>query len=150
MFFKVKAPVISPNENVEVGGCWFLHSLHSEDVSVCPTVSRKQSPWYDPPAAGGFDSLAGKWLQPFLAELEFSLNSACGSGFVDFYLEGESYSMFSPHTSDTSVGAVQIWDVLSLKTIKPQHMAASLPFTLHSQSWTIFQILFTHNWCVEF
>lgn len=49
------------------------------------------SPWHDPPAAGWFDSLAGKWLQPFLAELEFSLNSACGSGFIDFCLEGESW-----------------------------------------------------------
>lgn len=59
-------------------------------------------------------------------------------------------SMFSPHTSDTSVGVVQTWDVSSLKTIKPQYMAASLPSTLHSQTCTIFQILFTHNWCVEF
>lgn len=55
MLFKVKA-----NENVEVGSCWFLHSLHSEDVPVCPTMSMKQSPRYDPPAAGWFDSLAGK------------------------------------------------------------------------------------------
>lgn len=60
-------------------------------LSVCLTMSRKQSPRYEPPAAVWFDSLAGKWLQPFLAELELSLNSACGSGFIDFCLEGESW-----------------------------------------------------------
>lgn len=145
MFLKGKAPVISPDENMEAGGSWFLHSLHSDDVSLFAPLWEGSSLY----AAGWFDSLAGKWLQPFLAELEFSLNSAWGSGFIDFYLDGESWlHVLSTHQWH------QCWCCANMRCVElkinPQYIVASLPFTLHSQTWTIFQILFTHNWCVEF